>query len=450
MRGKKKKSACKSEQGIIITLVAVFMLGVIGAMAALSIDVVTLYTARSEAQLSADSAALAAARVIANSGATSDTTGTLNLLNAVEASPGPAQSIALQVAEQNQIAGSTLTAAQVTVTFGGTNLPANPTVKVTIQKNDLPTFFARIWGRTQFAVAATATAEAYNPSILQGTGAGPGIPIAPTCVKPWLLPNMSPTSGAGKPIFTAASGAIADTTLLGWQTPTAPGPTSYKLRTDCTTNCATTPAPQTWRYYPGTTDPAGDFPAPSSTSCTGCAGYTPYELSIAGCVQTPVACNDIVHVDTTRYPTRDTQTGTAVNSLIHSTGNGGDTVDTALNSPPSGSDPFQFLPGSENPDVLSGPLASSDIITVSDSLVTVPVIDTTTAWPPKSTIFPSVQIIGFVQLFLSPDGTTVPFNGHVTTRVINLVGCGDGTGGAAGQQIIGNGGSPVAVRLITP
>jgi len=138
-----------------------------------------------------------------------------------------------------------------------------------------------------------------------------------------------------------------------------------------------------------------------------------------------------------------------VNSLIHSTGNGADTVDTALNSPPSGSDPFQFLPGTENPDVLSGSLGGSDIITVSDSLVTVPVIDTTT-WPPHNTTFPRVQIIGFVQLFLSPDGITVPFNGHVSTRVINLVGCGDGTGGAAGQQVIGNGGSPVAVRLITP
>jgi hypothetical protein len=41
------------EQGLIITLVAVFMLFVIGAMAALSVDVVTLYTARSEAQLAA-------------------------------------------------------------------------------------------------------------------------------------------------------------------------------------------------------------------------------------------------------------------------------------------------------------------------------------------------------------------------------------------------------------
>ncbi len=49
-----------------------FMLFVVGAMAALSIDVVTIYTARSEAQLAADSAALAAARVLANSGATSD------------------------------------------------------------------------------------------------------------------------------------------------------------------------------------------------------------------------------------------------------------------------------------------------------------------------------------------------------------------------------------------
>jgi uncharacterized membrane protein len=53
----------EKEHGVIITLVAVFMLFVIGAMAALSIDVVTLYTARSEAQLAADSAALAGARV---------------------------------------------------------------------------------------------------------------------------------------------------------------------------------------------------------------------------------------------------------------------------------------------------------------------------------------------------------------------------------------------------
>lgn len=125
----------KDERGVIITLVAVFMLFVVGAMAALSIDVVTLYTARSEAQLAADSAALAAARVLANSGATSDGTGTL--LASVESSSGPAQAVANQVAEQNQVGGVNLTSSQITVTFGGST--TNPTVNVTVQTN-LPTF----------------------------------------------------------------------------------------------------------------------------------------------------------------------------------------------------------------------------------------------------------------------------------------------------------------------
>src|SRR5271154_1269462 len=101
------------EGGIIIVLVAVVMLGVVGAMAALSIDVVTLYTARSEAQLAADGAALAAARVIANSGATSDSAGAL--LTTVENIPGPASAVATQVAVQNQVGGVNLTGANVTV-----------------------------------------------------------------------------------------------------------------------------------------------------------------------------------------------------------------------------------------------------------------------------------------------------------------------------------------------
>src|SRR6202142_1698644 len=117
MRRKKnisgRKLDRKNERGVVITLVAVFMLCVVGAMAALSIDVVTIYTARSEAQLAADSAALAAARVIANSGATSDQTGVL--LTSVESSSGPAQNVAVQVAQQNQVGGTYLTPSQVTV-----------------------------------------------------------------------------------------------------------------------------------------------------------------------------------------------------------------------------------------------------------------------------------------------------------------------------------------------
>jgi hypothetical protein len=61
-----------------------------------------------------------------------------------------------------------------------------------------------------------------------------------------------------------------------------------------------------------------------------------------------------------------------------------------------------------------------------------------------------VQIIGFVQLFLSPDAVPVPVApptaaGNVNTTVINMAGCGSG---ATGTPILGNGASPVAVRLV--
>ena len=54
-----------------MVLVALAMVAII-SMAALSIDVITLYLAREEAQRSADAAALAAARVISVSGMTGD------------------------------------------------------------------------------------------------------------------------------------------------------------------------------------------------------------------------------------------------------------------------------------------------------------------------------------------------------------------------------------------
>ncbi len=129
----------KNEQGVVISLVAVLVLFVVGAMAALSIDVVTIYTARSEAQLAADAAALAGARVLANSGATSSSSGP-SMLSAWAL----AQTVALQVAQQNRVGGANLTAGNVNFVGPGTN-NNNPTVTVRVQKIDLPTFFARIW-----------------------------------------------------------------------------------------------------------------------------------------------------------------------------------------------------------------------------------------------------------------------------------------------------------------
>lgn len=98
--------------------------------------------------------------------------------------------------------------------------------------------------------------------------------------------------------------------------------------------------------------------------------------------------------------------------------------------------------------MLSGTLAADTNIMVSDSLVTVPVInvDGSTTLPLAG--FPSVQIIGFVQLFLNPSGAPAPASGRIHTQVINLVGCGIGI--APTPTILGNGASPVAVRLISP
>jgi len=433
-------------------MVAVFLLFVVGAMAALSIDAVTLYTARSEAQLAADAAALAAARVLANSGATSDTTGTL-LTNVEDPSSGAAKAVAVQVAEQNRVGGAPLTSANVTaVTFGGST--TNPTVTVRVQVTTLPAFFARIWGTTQFTVAASATAEAYNPSSVSGISST-NPPVAPICVKPWLLPNIDP-SNPPNAILVAATGTPAPTAtgLLGWETP-PPAPGAIRLRSNCagTGSCSTADGPNVWRYYPGTTDPlTGDFPAPSNSSvacCTG-LGFINYQLSVAGCVQTPVACNQKVNVDTTPDLVRDIETGAAVNGMTHSSSSGaGDSVDTSPASPPGGTSPFQFVAGTENPVVLSGALTAPANVVVSDSLVTVPIIDTAT-WPPTSTTFPQVQIIGFLQLFLDPDGNPADLTGQIRTRVINIVGCGDGPGGAGVPPILGNGASPVAVRLINP
>jgi hypothetical protein len=89
-------------------------------------------------------------------------------------------------------------------------------------------------------------------------------------------------------------------------------------------------------------------------------------------------------------------------------------------------------------------------VLVSDSLVTVPVFDVTT----YTTSSTSVQIIGFVQLFLNPEGTGTRTGGQgqyqVHTMVTNMAGCGSGATGATGTALIGNGASPVAVRLISP
>jgi len=429
MRRRGNISSRRNEGGVVITLIAIIVLFVVGAMAAISVDVVTLYTARSEAQLAADSAALAGARVLANSGMTSsDMSSNPTLTTSAEAL---ATTIATQVASnnlvggRNLIPGGTCPGQEICVSFNNTSAPTNPHITVNVQRADLPTFFARIWGRTVLAVAASATAEAYNPTYNSATSTGNEPPVAPTCVKPWVLPNLDPNGSGSATIFNA-DGSISDSALLGWTS------TTTLLTNACETG-STCNTPTKWQFYPG--DTTTTFAPPSSYPTCAPALTTPYEQSIGGCVPVALACNGTADIVSHHHPN---QTTNGVNCLTHSAGNGGDTVTVTPPLPPTTA--IEFVAGADNPFVLTGALTAPADIMVSDSLVTVPVFSNFS--PPPS----SVTIIGFVQLFLNPNGQATPPGDQVMTTVINMAGCGT----VSGQAILGNGASPVAVRLISP
>ena len=435
MRRHRSNSGRQREEGLIIILAAVFLLFVVGAMAALSIDVVALYAARSEAQLAADGAALAGARVLANSGITSSPASAFPIALSTDL----AKDIATQVARQNQVGGKALTAGEVTVTINDDSPQFNnPVVTVQVKRTDLPTFFARIWGRKSITVAASARAEAYNP---EGLASG-SFPVAPLCVKPWLLPNIDPTqAGAtGSTIFNVASGAITNPALIGqgWPNATPPTPNSSGLISQ-----PYTAAPAPGAYYAGAVGlAADDFPAPTQAMprCSSSL-VNSYQLAIAGCVPRPIACGPTatasVNVDTVASSTRDADTESAVECLIHYSSAAGDT-DSIINSVSSPSPPFHFLAGNQNP-ITS---AFGKQVVVSDSLVTVPVFDSSAG------VAPTVTVIGFLQLFLNPNSTVMPPPGNqIPVTIVNMVGCGTN---ATGTPIYGNGSSAVAVRLITP
>jgi len=397
-------------------------------MAALAIDVVTFYTARSEAQLAADGAALAGARVMANSGATSNPPA-LDL---------QAQTLAVatakQVAAQNTVGGKPVNPAAVDVVFVPTpGQGYNPRVKVTITRGDLPTFFARIWGYTQVAVTVSSTAEAYNPSGASTSPEGGG-PIAPVCVKPWLLPNLDPI-GSVSPIFNA-SGAIVNNDLVGQ---------SWQLEDNCD-SCGGLPGPTAGKYYPAAIDPGAtdpeEFPVPTQSlpACSSAFPSNLYQLAVAGCVQRPIACgaNANFKIDINPYtPTttdRNTDTVQAARCLIHDKGVAGnsDSIDPTWTM----GEPLQFLAGNANPVAA----AAGKNVLVSDSLVTVPIFNN------SGPVTSPVQVIGFLQLFLNPTGTTVA-GPQIPATIVNMAGCGNT---ATGQPVLGIGASAIPVRLVAP
>ena len=202
----------EKERGVTIALVAVAMVSIIG-MAALSIDIGTLYQAKAEAQRAADAAALAAARVISISGITGDPNNTAGGWQLTCSATGTATVAATAVAQAqwNFVGGAQASTVKVTYgpgagatdcsTLSGatSSFTVNPTVNVYVQQATLPTFFGRVFSlltggaSTNSGVSATATAEVFNPSN-SGSFASGGqmVPVQPRCVKPWIVPNNDP------------------------------------------------------------------------------------------------------------------------------------------------------------------------------------------------------------------------------------------------------------------
>src|SRR5215469_5974082 len=99
-----------------MVLVALAMVAII-AMAAISIDVITLYLAREESQRSADAAALAAARVISLSGITGDPNNSSSSWQLIcGGTSSPATQAANAVASQSAVGNIVPT---ISVTYGG-------------------------------------------------------------------------------------------------------------------------------------------------------------------------------------------------------------------------------------------------------------------------------------------------------------------------------------------
>ena len=470
----------QGERGVTMALVAAAMVAIM-AMAALSIDAVTLYLANAEAQRSADSAALSAARVISLSGITG-TASTGTQVAYWQQICGGSTSLATQtaqaVATQNTVGGVTAT---VTVTYSvGTGTPnadcstlssgfaINPLVQVKVQRLNLPTFFARIWGKTGSSVSATAVAEAFNSSNSGSIVANGIVPVQPRCVKPWIVPNLdplnppanrgvycnpgNPTNNLCQPIASTTDGSIVHPGIsLGGTGATGVIGETFTLVPDCRNGGACTlrtnppvanrnsmggsPAPPNLEYLPAeVSQPSVAVPSDGTDACTDAAGSN-YAQAVAGCDQNTVYQCGVTggNVVNLNENPRSGDTAHGAQCLIHQATAGLGTV-SGQDTMEDASYPFQITAGDNNPLKISG-----NVITSSNSVVTVPIYDG--AALANQTGTSNVTIIGFMQVFIN----SVDATGDVSVTVLNVSGC---SSSASSSPVFGS--SPVPVRLITP
>jgi hypothetical protein len=455
------------ERGVTLALVALAIFGII-AMAGLSIDIGTLYQASAEAQRAADAGALAGARFISMSGVTGDTTTKPPWVDVCGGKSSPASSIAVAVAQQNTVAGTTIPASAVTVTYStqGITVSAgfsdcsqnssafavNPMVTVQVTQTGLPTYFSRIWGRTGSSVSATATAEVFNPSNSGNYALGGNlVPVQPRCVKPWIVPNLDPgnlpgtCTGAGCPAFVdPATGSIknpgiinAGAGVIGEQ---------FNLVPDCASSPGNCNGGGGIPHNPPWVTPAGSLQylpgqvIGSPVAVPSCGSTGSYQQAVAGCDQsTPYQCgvsgastpNQVDFNENPGIPLGSGDTYVATQCLIHQVKGQDNLVTTSY--------PYQIQAGTGN---LLG-VSSSTVITSSNSIVSLPIYDGNgkTALTIKGNDA-DVNIVGFLQVFINQANA----DGSLVVTVLNVAGC--STGVSSGTPYL-TGTSPVPIRLIT-
>lgn len=398
------------ERGSTLFIVAASLTLLLG-IAALAVDLASLYVARSESQRAADSAALAGAKVFVESGCV--TSGDCS------AQEGAAADRATQIASQDLVEGQPVTVSAITFT----ETSQDPHITVQVQSPNLRVYFAGAIGVTNSpTVTATATAEAFNPS---GKSAAPQ--FCTGCVRPWLIPNCDPSQTA----------------------PANP-------------NCMGT---QAYLLHPGSGRIENPYCAPAGVigetlqiaigtqpnwfgavnDGTGLAGY---QKSIVTCNTDQMTCGSIVN--TLVGP--GLATGPGVSALLHipsgSTGPGlgQDRIDTSVCPP-------QIHAGAQNPLVVQGVVSQDALVATSDSIVTAYLYQPSPqpsppprprTWPLNPDVSRSVTVLGFVQIFV----THVDQNGDVWGVILGVAGCASSDTDCDPGALKGS--NMLPIRLITP
>jgi Flp pilus assembly protein TadG len=154
----------RKEKGVTFAVVCLVLVVLLG-MAALTVDMGVLYTARTSAQHAADAAALAGAFTYV-------TTPT---------APDPAELArqhATSIATEQKMLGRKITTTEVQVLPD----PVRRTVQVTITRVDNPVFFAKVFGLGDPTIQVVATAEASKHATRS------------RCIRPFWIPNTAMSS----------------------------------------------------------------------------------------------------------------------------------------------------------------------------------------------------------------------------------------------------------------